>query len=124
MIDENIEGAGEEFRELEKSIPDTKVAPAHGIAAIALSMALKYHDMQMIPDGLTYQQYKMEGRNIRTIGLADVFDTAIRIEAHLLGASARIAQIVVDAIAAPEEAEGPEEVEEQVRSEPQASGAS
>lgn len=74
------------------------VAPAHGIAAIALNMALKYHDMQMIPDGLTYQQYKMEGRNMKTIGLEDVFDTAIKMEAFLMGASDRIAKIVVDIV--------------------------
>ena len=79
-------------------LKDVPVAPSHAIASIALNMALKYHDMQMIPDGLTYQQYKMEGRNIREIGLTDVFETAIKMEAFLLGASDRIAKLVVDAI--------------------------
>lgn len=89
---------GEEMHELQAAAPDTQVAPAHGIAAIALSMALKYHGMMMIPDGLTYQQYKMEGRNIREIGLNDVLETAIKIELHLLASSDRIAKVVMDAL--------------------------
>lgn len=79
-------------------IADAPIAPAHAIATVALNMAMKYHNMQMIPDGLTYQQYKMEGRNIREIGLVDVFETAQRIETWLLGSSDRIAKIVVDAL--------------------------
>ena len=77
---------------------NTPVAPAHGIAAIALNMAMKYHDMSMIKDGAMYQQYKLEGRNITSIGLDDVFETAMRIEAHLLGSSDRIAKMIVDAL--------------------------
>src|SRR5882672_2712986 len=77
---------------------DLPIAPAHGIAALALNMALKYHDMGMIKDGQLYQQYKLEGRNIDTIHLEDVFETAIKMEAFLLGASDRIAKLVVDAI--------------------------
>jgi hypothetical protein len=86
-------------------IRDTPVAPAHGIAAIALTMAIRYHDFATIKDGALYQQYKLEGRNITSIGLADVFDTAIKIEAWLLGSSERIAKIVVDAITEPEGAD-------------------
>jgi hypothetical protein len=77
---------------------DFPVAPAHGIAALALNMALKYHDMGMIKDGQLYQQYKLEGRNIETLHLEHVFETAIKMERFLLGASDRIAKIVVDAI--------------------------
>lgn len=77
---------------------DFSVAPAHGIAALALNMALKYHDMGMIKDGQLYQQYKLEGRNIETLHLEYVFETAIKMEAFLLGASDRIAKIIVDAV--------------------------
>lgn len=79
-------------------IGNTPVAPAHGIAAIALSMALKYHDMGMIKDGALYQQYKLEGRNITNLHLSEVFETAIKMEAHLLGSSDRIAKMIIDAI--------------------------
>ncbi len=97
MNDEADKAVSEPFRDLEP-IKDTRVAPAVGIAGLALSMAMKYHDMGMIKDGAMYQQYKLEGRNIRTIGLDDVFETAIKIEMHLLGADARIAKLVVDAL--------------------------
>lgn len=98
MTDQTVPVDSDELRELAPAMGDTKIAPAHGIAAIALSMAMKYHGMMMIPDGLTYQQYKMEGRNIREIGLADVFDTAIQIEKHLLASADRIAKLVVEAL--------------------------
>jgi hypothetical protein len=87
----------EDFKALEP-IMSTPVAPAQGIAALALNLALKYHDMSMVKDGQLYQQYKLEGRNIREIDLDVVFETAMKMEAFLLGASERIAQIVVDAI--------------------------
>lgn len=100
MTDVNKEASEliDPFKEAVAAAPDTKVAPAHGIAAIALSMAMKYHDMGMVKDGALYQQYKLEGRNLRTLGLADVFETAIKIEAHLLGSSDRIAKLIVDAL--------------------------
>lgn len=114
-----IEGAGEELKTLQEHAPNTAVAPAHGIAAIALSMALKYHDINTVQDGVLYQQYKMEGRNMRELHLSMVFDTAIQIEAHLMGASERIAKMVVDALEIieeepPEEAEGLSDTEEQM----------
>jgi hypothetical protein len=84
-----------------KHIPDAPIAPATGIAAIALNMALRYHDINTVQDGALYQQYKLEGRNMGTLHLDHVFETAIRMEAHLLGASDRIAKIVIDAIADP-----------------------
>lgn len=78
-------------------LKDTPLAPAHGVAAIALNMALKYHDIAMVKDGVLYQQYKLEGKNFRPLHLDMVFDTAIRMERYLLGASERIAKIIVDA---------------------------
>jgi len=87
------------FEELAPHLGNTPVAPAHGIAAIALSMAMKFHDINTVQDGLLYQQYKLEGKNMRGLHLDDVFETAMRMEAFLLGASKRIAKLVVDAIA-------------------------
>jgi hypothetical protein len=75
----------EPFKEIGEALPNAPVAPAHGIAALALSFALKYHDTTIIKDGAMYQQYKLEGRNLRPLHLNEVFETAIRIEAHLLG---------------------------------------
>lgn len=88
-----------DFKALEP-LKDAPVAPAPAIAALALNMAMKWHDMSIVKDGALYQQYKLEGKNIATIGLADVFETAIKIEEHLLGASDRIAKIVVEALEA------------------------
>ena len=87
------------LKELADAIPHAPVAPAHGIAAIALTMAMKYHDINTVHDGALYQQYKIEGRNLVPLHLDMVFETAIQIEAHLLGSSQRIAKLVVDAIA-------------------------
>jgi hypothetical protein len=87
------------FKPME-AIGDTKVAPAHGIAALALNFALKYHDINTVQDGQLYQQYKLEGKNMTPLHLDMVFETAIRMEAHLLGASSRIADIVVEALEA------------------------
>jgi hypothetical protein len=90
--------AAEDFQEIAKTMGDAPVAPAHGIAAMALSMAMKYHDISTIKDGAMYQAYKMEGRNMTTIHLDHVLETAERLEMWLLGASERIAKIVVEAI--------------------------
>lgn len=109
MSDESI--MGDELKALEPAMGNTAVAPAHGIAAIALSMAMKYHDMNMVHDGALYQQYKLEGRNMREINLDAVFETAIRIEMHLLAASDRIAKVVVDALAVAVDDDPPPEAE-------------
>lgn len=87
-----------DFKELADVAGDVPVGTAQGIAAIALSMAVKYHDMSMVKDGALYQQYKLEGRNITNIGLADVFDTAMQIERYLLAANDRIAEMLVEAL--------------------------
>lgn len=96
------------FKELE-SIKDTSVAPAHGIAAIALSMAIKYHDITTVQDGELYQQYKLEGKNLVPLHLDMVFETAIKMEAYLLGASERIAKLIVDAIDGEQKNEAPDD---------------
>ena len=85
------------FNELAPHLGNTPVAPAHGIAAIALSMAMKYHDIATVQDGALYQQYKLEGKNMVPFHLDMVFETAMKMEAFLLGSSERIAKLVVDA---------------------------
>lgn len=87
----------EPFKEL-APIGDVKVAPAHGIAAIALNMAMKYHDIGTVQDGALYQHYKLEGRNMVPLHIDMVFETAIKIEAHLMGSSRRIADLIVNAL--------------------------
>jgi hypothetical protein len=79
-------------------IKDTPVAPAHAIAALALNMALKYHDIGTVHDGTLYQQYKLEGKNLVPLHLDMVFETAMKMEAYLLGGSERIAALVIDAL--------------------------
>lgn len=71
---------------------------ATGIAAVALNMAMKWHDTGTIKDGAMYQALKAEGRNIPTLTLNDVLDTAKVLEAHLALASNRISEIVTDAL--------------------------
>ena len=84
--------------EVIEPIKNTPIAPAHGIAALALNFAIKYHDIGTVQDGALYQQYKLEGRNMIPLDLQMVFETAMKIEAHLLGASERIASLLIDAI--------------------------
>lgn len=96
--DIKLEAEENPLRPLADISPDTPMTPGIAVASMALTMALKYHDMQMIPDGATYQQYKLEGRNIRSIGLADVFETAIQIEAHLIMANDRIGKMITSAL--------------------------
>ena len=98
MADQDIKAEPDDnFREME-AIGQTKVAPAVGIAALALNMAMKYHDITTIQDGTMYQQYKLEGKNLRELHLSDVFETAMKIEIHLLTGSERIAKMIVDAL--------------------------
>jgi hypothetical protein len=86
------------IRALEPYMGSAPVAPAHGIAAIALTMAMKYHEINTIQDGALYQQYKLEGRNMLELHLDIVFETAIKIERHLLASSDRIAKVICDAL--------------------------
>jgi hypothetical protein len=93
----------EPFTEIADKMGGAPVAPAHGVAAIALSMAMKYHDIATVKDGALYQQYKLEGKNMTPLHLDMVFETAIQIERHLLGSSDRIANLIVDALEFKEE---------------------
>lgn len=101
MVEMNMKELGNEMMEDAKvlePIADKPLAPAHAIAAMALNMAIKYHDMSIVKDGTMYQQYKLEGKNLTPLQLDMVFETAIQMEKFLLGASERIAKIVVDAL--------------------------
>lgn len=97
MSEENEKGQENMMDGLEP-VGDTRIATSHGIAAIALNMAMKYHDITICKDGALYQQYKIEGKNMRELHLDNVFETAIKIERHILASSDRIAGLVVDAI--------------------------
>src|SRR3990167_8274411 len=65
-------------------ITNSPVGQMVGISAIALNMALKYHDINTVQDGTLYQQYKLEGKNMHALHLDEVFHTAIQIEQHLV----------------------------------------
>lgn len=96
------------------TLKDVPIGPIHGIAAIALNMALKYHDITTVQDGTLYQQYKLEGRNFATLHLDMVFETAMQIEAHMIGANSRITKLLIgalDVMEMPDEAEGEAEGE-------------
>lgn len=69
------------------------------VAAVALTLAMKFHDINTVQDGTLYQQYKLEGQNMTPLHIDMVFETAIKIERHLLAGSDRIAQLVFDAVA-------------------------
>ena len=99
MTDGSPENEEKPFQEL-APLGDAPVAPAHVVASVALNLALKYHDINTIQDGTLYQQYKLEGRNMETLHLDMVFETAIRMEAHLLGSSQRIADLICSALEA------------------------
>src|SRR5262245_34096250 len=76
-------------------VNNAPVGPMVGISALALNMALKYHDSNTVQDGTLYQQYKLEGKNMHGLHLDMVFDTAIQIEQHLVAANTRVAKMIV-----------------------------
>jgi hypothetical protein len=82
------------------------IGMAQGIAAIALNMAMKYYDITIVKDGTMYQQYKLEGRNMRDLHLDAVFETAIKIEKHLIESNGRIDKIIIEAVEAVIDEEG------------------
>ena len=91
------------------------IGPMVGISAMALNMALKFHDINTIQDGQLYQQYKLEGKNMRGLHLDMVFETAIRMETHLVAANKRVAKMIVAAALAEDiEAEPEGAVDEDV----------
>lgn len=75
-----------------------KVDPLTGLATLALSLALKYHDINTVQDGALYQQYKLEGRNMHGLHLDMVFETAMQIERHLASSPKRIISAMFDEV--------------------------
>ena len=82
---------------------DAPIGTAQGIAAIALNMAMKYHGINTVQDGTLYQQYKLEGRNMRELNIDMVFETAIKIERHIVFSQNRVAAMLFEAMAEVEE---------------------
>jgi hypothetical protein len=77
---------------------DAQIGAFMAVASIALNMATKYHDINTVQDGTLYQQYKIEGRNIQELHLDMVFETAIRIEEHLVKAHERISGLLLSVL--------------------------
>ena len=90
---------------LPDEIKDEPIGPMISVATIALNLALKYHDINTVQDGVLYQQYKMEGKNLPSLHLDEVFHTALQIEVHLIAANKRVARLMVlAALEAPDDA--------------------
>lgn len=90
---------------------DTKIAPAQGIAALAMNFATKFWDLNTIKDGVLYQQLKLEGKNIRPgVHLDEVFEVARRIEIHLMGADKRLTLALLESF---------EELDAELKQEPE-----
>lgn len=60
------------------------------VRAMALTLAVKYHADTVIKDGAMYQQYKLEGRNMRTLNTDMVLETAIVYEAFIREGKVRV----------------------------------
>ena len=66
---EKIETDVDTFKELSAMAPNASTTPVEGVAAIALTMAMKFCDINTVQDGVLYQQYKMEGKNMSGLHL-------------------------------------------------------
>ena len=95
MVEIDVAEALEPIKDLAEKMPKAPVAPAHGIAAIALSLAMKYTDISTVQDGALYQQYKLEGRNMGALHIDMVFETAMQIEVHLIKANKRVTDLMI-----------------------------
>lgn len=88
-----------EMQELKSlGVADAKIGPMVSIATMALTLAMKYHDINTVQDGTLYQQYKLEGKNFEPLTLGLVFETAMQIERHLVSSNDRIADMLVEMI--------------------------
>jgi hypothetical protein len=92
MTDDPTEGLPEEVK-------DSKITTQMGVAAIALNIAMRYHDTNVVKDGALYQQYKLEGKNLQPLMLDHVLETAIKIEKHLLESHSRMALMLIESVA-------------------------
>lgn len=78
---------------------DGQISPAVALGALALQMAINYHDVTIVKDGALYQQYKLEGKNFRELHLDVVFETAMAIEQHLLASKNRLSDMILGVVA-------------------------
>jgi len=81
-----------------KHLPDAPIPYMVGVGAVALQMALQYWNINTVQDGVLYQQYKMEGKNLGGLHLDQVFETAIRMEQHLMQTNERVADMVIQTL--------------------------
>lgn len=86
------------IEEVSKSLGPVPVSTQVGISAMAMQMALNYHDSNIIKDGTMYQQLKIEGAQITGLNLDLVFETAMRIERHLVGGEVRVNNLLMDLV--------------------------
>lgn len=98
---------------LPDEVKDAPIGPMIGVSAIALNLAMKYADINTVQDGVLYQQYKMEGRNMQGLHLAYVLAIAKQIEAHLVDGNRRVAQLLVASALAVDDVEEKSETEEE-----------
>ena len=111
MTDEAMDGTPKDDNPLDDVVksfpPDTQlqISPATGIAAMGLNLSLKYHDINTVQDGTLYQQYKLEGKNLRGLTLDSVLETAKIFERHILEAPNRLTNAIMETITESIEAE-------------------
>jgi hypothetical protein len=99
MSEEGIKIDGrEEIAELPELVQNAHIGMAHGLSGLALTMAMKYHDIGTVQDGTLYQQYKLEGKNLRELHLDIVLETAEKLERWLVGSPDRISKLMIAAI--------------------------
>lgn len=113
MSEQTIDAKSDDLKELAAVMPSAPIAPAHAVASIALSMAMKFHDINTVQEGALYQQYKLEGKNMAPLHLDMVLDTATRLEAWLMASSERIAGMIIDAVVRDDEVEDSVDADEQ-----------
>lgn len=97
MTDDSVNPLGDMAEVLP---PDTKLSmsPATAIAALGLSMSLKFHDINTVQDGTLYQQFKLEGKNLRGLHINDVLDLAKVLEQHILSAPSRMTDRIMESL--------------------------
>ena len=66
------------------------------IASVALKMAIDYCGATVVSDGTLYQQYKLEGRNLRKLDLEYVFECADQIERRLMRSPERLMAAIAE----------------------------
>ena len=75
------------------------ISQGTAVSALALNFAMKYHDINTVQDGTLYQQYKLEGRNMQTLHLDMIFETARRFEAWIIGSPNRLSAMIIEGVA-------------------------